>query len=90
LRPSARIKSSAFHQQRGDAAATKASRGLGVGNNDRIGREAVVGKGNPAIDVEFETALCLVVADGGHHGSFLQECFTGLFKRCEGVTQSCD
>ena len=53
-------------QLRGDAAAAQRPRCLGVGDDDRRRGLAVIRERHRALDVEFETALGLVVADGGH------------------------
>src|SRR3954466_14182015 len=50
----------------GDAAAAQCARGLGMDDDYRRRRLPVIRKRNRPLDVEFETALRLVVAYGGH------------------------
>jgi hypothetical protein len=54
----------ALDQFRGDAEATQASRGLGVGDDDGQRRQPIIRERQPALDVELEAGERLVVADG--------------------------
>src|ERR1700754_3536880 len=54
------------HQLRRNAAPAQRARRLGVGDDDRARRAAIIRKRKPALDVEFEAGEGGVVADGGH------------------------
>jgi len=54
----------ALHQLRRNAAPAQGARRLGVGDDDRARRAAIIYEREPALDVEFEAGEGWVVADG--------------------------
>jgi hypothetical protein len=59
----------ALYQLRRNAAPAQRPRRLGVGDDDRARRAAIIRKRKPALDVELEAGEGGVVADGGHERS---------------------
>src|SRR6185312_5034180 len=56
----------AFHQLGGNSAAAQTPRRLGVGDDDCLRRQPVIGKGDLTLGVELEAVQGLVVANGRH------------------------
>jgi len=82
----------ALHQFRRDATAAQRARGFGVGDDDRARCESIIRKRNRVLDVEFESAPGLVVADAAsrHTLNLLKNDSGQSFRRVNPAMQTGD